>query len=448
MNRNKKYSANVSGAITIIVIILSFVFIIGTVSCKDSGRVSPEEGYYTCSMHPQVIQQRPGNCPICGMNLVFRTAGKETKKTEADHQKGHTPDAEGHGKAGIGQNFRFSLARDLLQNAEVYTVPAKKGKFIHKKTYSGHVDFNEDPDKLVVITTKYDGWIEKLYVSKEGQRIGRGQKLMGVYSPVILAAQEEYLTTYQSLKAMASARGSAGEALHRDPTIIAMRRKLQNLDVSMSRIRSLETTGNAQRLTYFYSPISGIIVKKTVLQGSFIKAGEELFRIANLRNLWVFIHIFEKDLSFIKKGQRVVLHSTAYPERKFEGAIDLIYPFFDMKTRDVKVRIDVPNAGYALKPGMYVNVDVSSTVPGESVIIPELAITYSGEHNYVFVSLGAGEFEIRPVVVRAQSEGKALVSKGLVENDLVVANGQFLLDSEASLKEALEKGNITGAHKH
>ncbi|HON79983.1 MAG TPA: efflux RND transporter periplasmic adaptor subunit [Spirochaetota bacterium] len=448
MNSDKWYSKNVSGAAAAAAVMLSLVFITGVMNCKDSGRVSPEEGYYTCSMHPQVIQQEPGNCPICGMNLVFRSAGKETKHQVADNHNGHVPDAEEGRNTGNGENFRFSLARDLLQNAEVYTVPAKRGKFIIKKTYSGHVDFNEDPDKLVVITTKYDGWIEKLYVSKEGQRIGRGQKLMGVYSPVILAAQEEYLTTFQSLKAMASARGSAGEGLHNDPTIIAMRRKLQNLDVSMSRIRSLETTGNARRLTYFYSPISGIIVKKTVLQGSFIKAGEELFRIANLRNLWVFIHIFEKDLSFIKKGQRVALHSTAYPERNFTGAIDLIYPFFDMKTRDVKVRIEVPNTGYALKPGMYVNVDVSTTVPGESVIIPELAIIYSGERNYVFVSRGEGEFEIRPVVVGAQSEGRAMISKGLVENDLVVANGQFLLDSEASLKEALEKGNITGTHNH
>lgn len=431
-----------------IVLILFMVFYSGILTCSKSGRVSPDEGYYTCSMHPQVIQQEPGNCPICGMRLVFRLAGKDKKPGDNGEEHGHKKGAAQQTNNSAGDNFRFSIAQELLQNAEVYTVPAKKGKFTHKKMYSGHVDFNEDPDKLVVVSTKYDGWIEKLYVSKEGQHIARGQKLMGVYSPVILAAQEEYLTTYQSLKAMASVRGNTPVTLMQDPTVIAMRRKLQNLDVSMMRIRSLETSGKAERLTYFYSPISGIIVKKTVLQGSFIKAGEELFRIANLRKLWVIIHIFEKDLNFVKKGQHVLLQSAAFPDRTFRGIIDLIYPFFDMKTRDVRVRIEVPNSDYALKPGMYVNVDVRSIMPGEPILIPELAIIFSGEKNYVFLSLGAGEFELRPVLVAAQSEGKAIISQGLLENDLVVVNSQFLLDSEASLKEALEKGNMTSTHQH
>ena len=270
---------------------------------------------------------------------------------------------------------------------------------------------------------------------------------MGVYSQKILASKEEYLTTYQSLKNSYLSQGKDIKGLIKDPTLVASRRKLIYLDVPSSQITSLEKSGKADRLTYFRSPISGTLIKKNVLQGSFIKSGQELFRIANLKTLWVFIHIFEKDLPFVKKGQQVTIQTTAHPGKKFSGKIDLIYPFLDMKTRDLKVRIVVPNTNFILKPGMYANVKVKSTLPKSVITIPELSIIYSGEENYVFVSLGDGDFEVRPIVVLTRSDGKAVVSSGLSEKELVVSNGQFLLDSEASLKEALQKGQMT-EHQH
>lgn len=426
----------------LIILTLLSLFIFTETNCTREATVSPEEGYYTCSMHPQVIQQEPGDCPICNMKLSF----VEASKKKEDHSKHDNQKKEKHQKK-KSNFFKFSLAQDLLQNAKIYTVPTKKERFTRFNSYSGHIDYNEDPDRLVIISTKYDGWIEKLFVSKEGQSIKKGELLMGVYSQKILASKEEYLTTYQSLKNSYLSQGKDIKGLIKDPTLVASRRKLIYLDVPSSQITSLEKSGKADRLTYFRSPISGTLIKKNVLQGSFIKSGQELFRIANLKTLWVFIHIFEKDLPFVKKGQQVTIQTTAHPGKNFSGKIDLIYPFLDMKTRDLKVRIVVPNTNFILKPGMYANVKVKSTLPKSVITIPELSIIYSGEENYVFVSLGDGDFEVRPIVVLTRSDGKAVVSSGLSEKELVVSNGQFLLDSEASLKEALQKGQMT-EHQH
>ncbi len=437
----------------ILTVLIVFALVI-SLHCTEEGTVTPEEGYYTCSMHPQVIQHEPGVCPICNMKLTFVPASKEKKKESEQKQKHEEmkeKDSHDTRKAEKRdqeqKQFRFSIAENLLRNANVYTVPARKEHFSAESTYAGHVDYDEAPNRLVIINTKYDGWIEKLYVSKEGQRIRKGDRLMGVYSQMVFAAMEEYVTTYQSLKSIYHSQNKSTDELRKDPSLIASKKKLLYLDVPPEQINALEKAGSAERLTYFRSPISGIIVKKNVLQGEYIKPGQELFRIANLSTLWVFIHIFEKDLPFIKKGQRVEIESAAYPGKTFSGRIDLIYPFFDMKTRDAKVRIIVSNRGLLLKPGMYIEVTVQSSLKEKVITIPELAIIYSGEKNYVFVSLGEGDFEIRPVTVLTRSGGKAVISKGLRENELVVANGQFLLDSEASLKEALEKGEMTG-HQH
>lgn len=428
-------------------VIVQLIFF-SAISCDKEKKVAKSKGYYTCAMHPQVIQPEPGKCPICGMTLTFIETesqeeddsphkGHENAESGKSMKKGHKP----------SKHFRFSVAQKLLLNAQISTVPVHKGKFARVGTYSGHVDYNEDPNHLVIITTKYDGWVEKLYVSKEGQVIRRGQLLLGVYSQKLLAAKEEHLTIFKTMKNLYLSKGKTTEELERDLTLKATRRKLLYLDVPRSEIQSIEKNMVTQRLTYFRSPISGIVVKKEVLQGKFIKAGKQLFQIANLDRLWIFIHIFEKDLPFIKMGDRVEIRAQAYSDKVFRGKIDLIYPFLRQKTRDIPVRIVVGNRKRVLKPGMYVTVEVKSKLRGKVLTIPDISIVYTGNRNYVFVSIGKGKFEVRPIKVYARSQGKTIVSKGLKENELVVANGQFLLDSEASLKEALAKGQMSG-HNH
>ncbi|MCP4135147.1 MAG: efflux RND transporter periplasmic adaptor subunit [bacterium] len=435
----KNNKSRKTGLVILVVMILSF-FAAG-ISCSKDGAVSPDEGYYTCSMHPQVIKQEPGICPICAMNLSFVSTKKNKK---ADNHKDHSANTS---EAPLEKHFTFSLANDLIRNAKVETVPAIEEVFTRETVYSGHIDYNEDPNRLVLISTKYDGWIERLFVSKEGQWISKGKNLMGIYSQKILAAKEEYIITYKSLRNLYLAQGKNPDDMSKDPTLIASRRKLLYLDVPNYQVKQLEKTEKASRLTYFSSPISGMLVKKTVLQGQFIKTGQELFRIADLRVLWVYIHIFEKDIPFIKKGQSVSIETIAHPGRKFSGRIDLIYPFLDMKTRDIKVKIVVPNKFFLLKPGMFAKVKVKSKLKGKTITIPESAVIYSGDKNYVFLSLGDGDFQVRPVTVLSHSRGKTAIAAGLNKDDLVVANGQFLLDSEASLKESLEKGQMAG-HQH
>lgn len=429
--------------------------------CKDT-KTEPKAkgGYYTCSMHPQVIKQEPGNCPICGMKLTYQ----EVLEEEAHHEHDNTKKTSGNKLSGsMGdmtipdssekktnvpdkKNFNFRLSSTVLLNANIATEPVIKEVFSKKTKYSAHLDYNEGADKLVIVSTKYDGWLEKVFVTTEGQYLNKGQNLFGIYSPKILAAKEEYVTTYNSLKNMYFSQGKNNAALKSDLTVQAARRQLNYLDISESQIRQLETSGKSSRLTYYSSPISGVVVKKDILQGSFIKSGQELIRIADLSKLWGYIHVFEKDLPYIKKGVKVNLKTTAYPDKDFPGRIDLISPFLDPSTRDIKVRIVISNPKRLLKPGMFAEVNIESKLDDESLVIPDTAAIYSGEKSYAFVSLGKGKFEVRPITVLLTSDGKAAVT-GLNENELVVTSGQFLLDSEASLKEALSKGAKVG-HNH
>ena len=413
------------------------VFLISIVlltACDETKQTKSNEGYYTCSMHPQVIKHEPGNCPICHMKLNFvktEHSKKEHKEYAENTEKKKQKDQYG---------FRFSVKQTILKNANIATVPAIKESFSREAQYSAHLDYSEDPNHLVVVSTKYDGWIEKLYVSKEGQYVNKGKALMEIYSPTILTAKEEYLILFKTLKSMFVSQNKPLKGLYQDPTLKAARQKLLYLDVPYNQIKKLEKEGKVSRRSFYISPISGVIVKKEALQGAYIKTGQEILRIANLSQLWAFIHIFEKDLLFIKKGQRVTLKTQNQPNTELKGYVDLIYPFIDPESKDIKVRIIINNHKRNLKPGMFAQVTLKQKLQGKQIVIPDSAVIYSGETSYVFLSLGDGEFELRPLNVRVTSHGKAVISSGLKENDFVVTNGQFLLDSEASLKEAISKG--------
>ncbi|MDH4200761.1 MAG: efflux RND transporter periplasmic adaptor subunit, partial [Spirochaetia bacterium] len=393
---------------------------------------SKKENMYVCPMHPEITRDKPGKCPICGMTLV-----------KMDHKHEHENHDKG-AKSVKNENFHFSVTTRVLTNANLLTIPARKERFSVKGGYSGNIDYNEDPDRLVILNTKYEGWVEALYVSKEGVSVNRGQLLMGVYSPSLLAAKEEYVTTWTSMKGLYVSQGKSGEdlteAMRKDATVIASRQKLKYLDVSENEINKIETEGKTGRLTCFYSPISGTIIKKEVLQGAYINSGQELMRIANLDQLWVYVHVFEKDLAFLHKGQKAVLKISSYPDQEYSGFVDLIFPYLDPVTKDIKVRIVLPNYSGQLKPGMFADVTIQDTLAGMNIVIPDTAIIHSGDKSYVFVSEGAGDFEMRPVKVKISSDGKSVISSGLGENELVVMSGQFLLDSEASLKDAVSKG--------
>lgn len=451
--------------------------------CSDKKTETVSEGYYTCSMHPQVIRNEPGSCPICGMDLTFVAKDKKSESEDksgmdhtghdhSSHKNGgdmdqdhqglekidHSDHAEKKTEQGNHDEHRghkeqsqgpvFSLSTDSISNANITTVSVKKQKFTYSATYTGHIDYNEDPNHLVIVNTKYDGWVEKLFISKEGQFVRRGQALLGIFSPKILAAKEEYLTTYRSVKNLYIGQGKDLAKIHSDPTLLATQKKLRYLDVPLAEIRQIEKKDEVSRLSYYYSPIGGAVIEKNVLQGKFIKSGEQIYKIANLYRLWVYIHIFEKDLPFVKRGHKVAIDTTAYGDKKFSAYIDQVFPFIRQKTRDIQVRVLIPNPGLRLKPGMYVNVELETQYPRMVLSVPDISIIYSGKNNYLFVSKGAKgdhrNFELRRVELISKSNGRALLQGGVHENELVVTNGQFLLDSEASLREAVGKS----MHRH
>ena len=379
-----------------------------------------QDGYYTCAMHSQVISKEPGICPICNMTLTYISPENVTEVT--------------HGAA--DKNFYFSVGTNLLQNSNIATTTVIKDNFERVTKYSAHVDYDESSDKIAAISTKYDGWVEKLYINREGQQIKKGQPLIGIYSPVLLAAKEEYMTALNIVRAMPNRL----ESIYLDPTIKATRQKLKYLDVAEEEIVSIETTGIISRLTTIHSPIQGIISKKNIIQGAYVTAGFEVFRIANLSSVWVIIHVFANDLKYIKSGDIATIKSNGL-EEQLKGYVDLIYPFVDEMSKDIKVRILIKNINYILKPGMFVDVLLHQKFKGKQIIIPDASILYSGDKNYVFISRTNTQFELRTVTVATTSNGQAVISEGLQENEKVVINGQFLLDSEASLKEEVTKSN-------
>ena len=390
-----------------------------------------QDGYYTCAMHSQVISKEPGNCPICNMKLTHITPDNMEEVTKGASDK----------------NFYFSVATNLLQNSNIATTKVVKDNFKRITKYSAHVDYDESSDKIAAISIKYDGWVEKLYINREGQQVKKGQALMGIYSPILLAAKEEYKTALNIIRGMPNYAGD----IDSDPTIKATKQKLRYLDVSESEIRTIETTGIVSRLTTIHSPIQGIIAKKNIIQGVYITAGFEVFRIANLSSVWVLIHVFANDLEYIKSGDIATItpNGLSIP---LKGKVDLIYPFVDEMGKDIKVRIIINNINSLLKPGMFVDVLLHQQFKGQQIIIPDTSILYSGEKSYVFISRTDTQFELRTVKVLTTSNGQAVISEGLHENEKVVINGQFLLDSEASLKEEISKSggqtNSMAGHNH
>ena len=276
-------------------------------------------------------------------------------------------------------------------------------------------------------------------VNRTGDFVKKGQPLFTVYSPELVATQEEYLLAYKNQRKLVQSsfeevRGGAASLL------AASRQRLKYWDISDKEVEDLEKNGTARKTLTIYSPAGGIVVHKNAIQGSYTKAGSDLFRIADLSKVWVYAHIFEYELPWIKVGQRVHMDLPYIPGKGFVGKVDYIYPYLDSKSRDVKVRIVFRNPNFELKPQMYANITIESKAGNDEVVIPSEAIIRSGTRNLVFIDLGGGKFRPQKVVIGPEGEeGLVKVMTGLQEGQRIVTSAQFLLDSESRLREAIQK---------
>jgi multidrug efflux pump subunit AcrA (membrane-fusion protein) len=292
----------------------------------------------------------------------------------------------------------------------------------------GVIDYNETA--LADVTTKYRGWVEKLNVDATGQQVHRGEPLFEIYSPELYSAQREYLL------ALEGGTNTPGGASLRASALT----KLKFFDVSDEQIAELERTRQPRKTLQVSAPQDGFVTEKSVVEGQLVDPGMKLYRLADLSLVWVQAQIYEQDLSYIHLGQEATVTLSYLPDREFRGRVTYVYPNVDEKTRTARVRMEFHNPGYFLKPGMFATVQVASELEPSALLVPDMAILRSGEKNTVFVALEGGKFDPRTVTLGPQAENDNFqVLSGLKEGERVVTSGQFMLDSESQLREAIQK---------
>ncbi|HJU19226.1 MAG TPA: efflux RND transporter periplasmic adaptor subunit [Stellaceae bacterium] len=293
-----------------------------------------------------------------------------------------------------------------------------------------------DERRLFVVNTKFDGWIEKLYVNATGQAVRRGEPLMEVYAPELVVAEREYLLAWQSLRSMANA-GAEDRSAARQLAAASLQR-LRNWDISDDQLKRLRR-GVIARTLILRAPADGIVLEKMAVEGMRFMAGAPLYRIAELSSVWVLAEVFEQDIGAVREGDAVKLSVDAYPGSFFNGRVAFIYPTVTQETRTGKVRVVVPNLDGRLKAGMYANIEIASVVADRPVIaVPESAVIDSGTKQAVLVERSAGTFQPRDVKLGAHAEGYYEVREGLRAGERVVVSANFLIDAESNLRAAFK----------
>jgi len=382
------------------------VFIIG---CSKSDSTAGPKTLYTCGMHPQVVQDHPGNCPICGMKL--------------------TPLRKQDSQAAVGDLTTIAVDPVTIQNMGIRTGEVTRGPLRRTIRTVANVDYDETT--LVDVTTKFKGWIEKLYVNATGQLVNPGDPLFDIYSPELYSAQVEYLLALNQ-----TSTNDPGAASLRETAAA----KLRFFDISAAQIAELERTRQPKKTLTINSPTAGFVIEKMAVEGQMVDAGMKLYRLADIGIVWVYAQAYEQDLPYISLGQEATMSLSYLPDRRFRGRVTYIYPTVDEKTRTARVRMEFHNPGYFLKPGMFATVELTADISPSALLVPDSAVLRSGEKNTVFVALEGGKFEPRTVTLGLSAEDdRDQVLSGLREGERVVTSGQFMLDSESQLREAIAK---------
>jgi membrane fusion protein, copper/silver efflux system len=300
-----------------------------------------------------------------------------------------------------------------------------------------------DEGRLATVNTKVEGWIEKLYVETTGSHVKKGEPLAEIYSPELVATQQEFITALKWTKELAAAKdgeqqGATPELslmLSKDATamLVASRQRLLLWDISAQQIKNIEESGKTIRTLTLYSPVSGVITQKMAVAGMKVMPGEKLFDVADLSNLWVIADIYEYELPLIKVGNKALITLAYLPGKELPSQIDYIYPNISAETRTIKVRLKLANPENKLKPQMFANVEIKINL-GRKLMIPESAVIDTGKGMVAYVDLGNGAFEPREIKAGLRTDGYIEVLRGLKDGEKVVSSANFLVDSEAQLK--------------
>ncbi len=323
-----------------------------------------------------------------------------------------------------------------VQNIGVRTTRAETRDLSRALNGLGRVDFNEE--RLARLHPKTSGWIEQLMVDETGKRVNKDSILLGIYSPDLVAAQQEYLIALNNWEAV---RGSATSQMNKSAKTVlkSARERLQLFDVPNHQIKELEQSRKIKKQLHIHSPFEGQIMHIGAREGQYVTPKDELYLIADLNRIWVNVDIFEDELSWLKLGDRAGMRVRAQPGRTYEGKITFIHPILNRKSRAVQVRLEFDNSDLSLKPGMFANVTLYVDPQPSAVVVPSEAIVRSGSREQVFVVREPGKFEPREVTLGVSAEGLTQILSGVNAGEQVVTSSQFLIDSESKLREATAK---------
>jgi membrane fusion protein, copper/silver efflux system len=348
----------------------------------------------------------------------------------------YVPVYEDEAEEAAGQGATVTIDPSVAQNMNVQVQRVERRDLRREIRTVGYLEY--DQQKMVSVTTKYPGWVEKVFVNYIGEPVRKGQHLFHVYSPELVQTQQELLSALAFARRMEAA---PEDARRRAQSLVeSVRQRLAYWDITPAQVDRLVSTGEVLRTLTVAAPADGVVMKRMEgLDGMAVRPGMELFHIADLSTLWLSVEVFEDQLAWLKPGSEARISLSYFPGEAFAGRVRFVEPQVTEKTRTVPLRLEVPNADGRLRSGMYATVRFQPVVAKDVVVVPELAILRTGERNVVVVQAAKGRFTPREVALGRRGEGSVEVTSGLREGEEIVTSAQFLIDSESNLREALQK---------
>lgn len=480
---------------TLAAVLVSAAIVVSTTSCAHQKKAA--ERYY-CPMHPTYVSDHPGDCPICGMRLVpvkgsardsattdsARTAGgatgtsararPETQSAAEPNPPAAQPGEQSEAQRGqkrilyyrspmnpqvtspvpakdeMGMDFvpvyeepetsaatvagyaPVTVSPEGLRLAGIRTVPAARG--ILNRTVRAVGMVVSDERRIHQVTLKSGGYVEHLFVGATGQMVRRGDPILSIYSPDLLAAQAEYLRARRAAQDLSSSE-LAGVRAGAEDLLRVSRERLKLLDVPDALIREIERTGEPQQDVTFTAPVSGYVTAKSVVAGMRVEPGTELYTVTDLSKVWIEADFYEYEAASLKVGQEARLTLPYEPAVSLAGKVSFIYPTVDPASRTLRVRFETENPNLVLKPGMYANAELQIQ-SGEGILVPDNAVLDTGQRQLVFVETSPGTFIPREVRVGFRGDGRALLLDGVRGGEPVAVQANFLLDSESRIRAA------------
>jgi RND family efflux transporter MFP subunit len=460
----------------IVLPLIALALVFAFAGCKKSDSAKAGQKYH-CPMHPTVVQDKKGSCPICGMDLVPIKGDKPSVQPAAPAEDAKIAQVK------VGQ-FYCPMAAEHVQE-EPGKCPLCGMKLVEKKPQttasaapvpglttvaitaetrqrmglklgtvekraltgavrtSARIMANETRQHRV--TTKIEGWVDKLFVATTGQAIKKGDPLLTVYSPDLVSAQAEYLIALAGVKTLGGSNAVVQQGS--DSLLAGARRRFELWDISDEQIDRLEKSGKAEKYLTLYAPASGWVTERMVLAGQKIMPGEPLMVISDLTEIWADADIYQSDLPYVKVGMPVQVTLPYWPSQVFTGQVSFITPTLNPMTRTLNARLEIHNPDLLLKPEMYATATLKLE-HGEKLAVPTTAVLFTGTRNVAFRDVGDGHLAPAELKLGARSGDYYEVLGGLSEGDKVVVSANFLVDSESSMKAALEslmKGGGSGA---